>query len=84
MFNTFRYTCKGKIQKIKELKMQTPWRACRGSASCLPARADRTVSSQGMSETFVGTYDFSNRAGRHEALPLHARQGVCIFKSSNF
>ena len=36
MFNTFRYTCKGKIQKIKELKMQTP------------------------------------------------RQGVCIFKSSNF
>ncbi|EJP28006.1 hypothetical protein HMPREF1146_2310 [Prevotella sp. MSX73] len=37
-----------------------------------------------MSETFVGTYDFSNRAGRHKALPLHARQGVCIFKSSNF
>ena len=55
--------------------MQTPWRACRGSTSCLPARADRTVSSQGMSETFVGTYDFSNRAGRHKAPPLLAGQG---------
>lgn len=56
--------------------------ACRGSALCQPARPVRAASSQQVDKAIRVTCDFSNLAGRHKTLSLHAGLTVPIAGSS--
>ncbi|WP_270776703.1 hypothetical protein [Segatella buccae] len=73
-----------KIQKNKKLAIQGFKERVEAALYACPHDLGNRIFPQMFPASLTDDTVLSARAGRHKALPLHARQAFCIFESLNF